>query len=230
MKTLKLIAIAVAVMLLVATTASAIAQNQAGMRYSQISKWHGFQLYGDEYVHPGVEATVRGIDVKATSHLGEQSSDIQHWDTSVGYNLPIEGLIANVAYGYLILPTAQDAQEISLTVGLPGEISPRYTISHVEIEGAPAGEIHTFGADMFLGDPDAVSAKLSADITYNQGVNPIGPPVCDFTHVTAGIVLDIPMQGFTLQPGVMYQHAFEPDALNCQRNEVWYSMGVQYAF
>lgn len=228
MKTLRIIVMAL--MLLVATASSAIAQNQVELKYSQIEKLHGFQIYGNEYVHPGVSTNVSGIDISAISHLGENNDNIENWDTRVGYCLPIDSLAVSAAYGYLILPN-QDAQEVSMTVGMTAGISPRYTFSHIELSGAPSGQVHTIGLDVPLGDPKSISAMLSLDAVYNNGFNPLGrQEIQCWTHATAGLVVDIPMGNFSLRPGVMYQLTFEPEALRCKENEVWWTLGLNYAF
>ena len=223
MKTARIIVIAV-LMLLVAT--SAMAAQTAKVSYMQDWNWHGFKIYGDEYVHPGVSTQVNGIDVEAISHIGDQHDDIEYWDTKVGLSLPsLAGLQIRAGYGYLILP-GMDAQEFGLTAQLPGTIAPRYTIAHVELDNGDNGQFHVIGADVALGGPDAIAAVLSAEITYNDGVFGIQ----DWTHATAGIVLDVDVGPVTIQPGCWYQYSFEPAALMCEESEIWYGIGLIYKF
>lgn len=230
MKTLKLIVMLAALMLF---AASAVAQT-ASVGYTEEYRWHGFSVYGDRYVHPGFTTTVRGVDVGVVAHTDDaEMDDLKHWDTKVGYNLTdVAGLNLRAEYNYLVLP-AMDAQEISLTAQLPGTISPRYTLTHVVPDNADNGQIHVFGVDVALGDlcdPKAVTAMLSADVTYNDGVNPFGQAVIrDFTHITAGFVVNVPVGDISIQPAVYYQHTFE-DAIADDKNEVWYGLSVQYGF
>ena len=206
--------------MLIATVATA--QQAVKVNYTDSYNWHGFQIYGDEYVHPGIATSFKGIDISAISHIGQAHDDIEYWDTSIGYKLPsLAGLQITPRYGYMILP-GTEAQEFSLTAQLPGMIAPRYTIAHVELSEGNGGQFHVVGCDVSLGDPESISAMLMADITYNDGVLGIE----DWTHATAGLVVDIPIGPVSIQPGVWYQHSFTPEALNCKENEVWYGLSV----
>ena len=226
MKTVITILIAALMMLLVVTS-SAIAENKVGVSYTPEYRWHGFKLYGDEYVHPGISTQIGGIDIGATSHLGNSHDDIEYWDTSIGYTMPslLAGLQLRAEYGYLIMP-GTDAQEFGLTAKLPGVITPRYTIAHVELDDGDSGQFHVVGVDVALGEPDEIQAVLSGEVTYNDGVLGIE----DWTHATAGIVLDVPVGPVAIQPGVFYQYTFEPEALNCDESEIWYGIGLCYKF
>ena len=231
MKTLRTIML-IAIMLLVATSA-AIAQTTS-ISYTDSYRWHGFEAFGDRYVHPGIATEViDGVDITAITHYENNADDLKYWDTAVGYTMPlVDGLNVRAGYGYLILPT-MDAHEMSLTVGLPGTISPRYTISHIIPDKADTdGQIHVFGVDVALGDlaePNAISGLLSAEATFNDGVNPFGQAVRDWTHVTAGLAVNVPLGDVILQPAVIYQHTFV-EAINPDKNDVWYCVGVKYKF
>ena len=231
MRTLRTILLT-ALMLLVATSA-AMAQTTS-LSYTDSYRWHGFQTFGDRYVHPGVAMeVVEGISVSAISHYENNADDLKYWDSAVGYTIPlIDGLNLRAGYGYLILP-GMDAQEMSLTVGLPGTISPRYTIAHIIPDKADTdGQIHVFGVDFALGDltdPNAISGLLSAEATYNDGVNPFGQAVRGWTHMTAGLTVNVPFGDVILQPAVIYQHTFE-EAINDDKNDVWYAVGLKYKF
>jgi len=219
MKTARIIVIAV-LMLLVATVATA--QQSAKVSYTDSWNWHGFKLFGDEYVHPGIATQINGIDIEAISHIGNAHDDIEYWDTKAGLTLPpVAGLQITAGYGYLILP-GMDAQEFSLTARLEGAIAPRYTVAHVELDSGSNGQFHVIGVDVGLGEPNALQAVLSAEVTYNDGVFGIE----DWTHATAGIVLEVPVGPVTLQPGVWYQYSLEPEALNCREDEIWYGIGL----
>lgn len=221
MKTLRIIVIAA--MLLVATSA-AMAQT-AEVNYSRDYRWHGFNMFGDEYFHPGIATSVQGFDISAVSHIGEAHDDIEYWDTVVGYKLPCKGLNVSVGYGYFILPR-MDAQEFSLTAQLPGTVSPRYTFAHIELDNSAAGDFHVLGVDIDVGDPEAVSAVLSADVTYNDGVFGIE----DWTHATAGLTVNVPVgDKLVFRPAVLYQYTIE-EAIEPERNEVWYAVGMLYKF
>ena len=122
----------------------------------------------------------------------------------------------------MILP-GTEAQEFSLTAQLPiGIIAPRYTLAHVELSEGDGGQFHVVGCDVSFGDPNGLQAMLMADITYNDGVLGIE----DWTHATAGLVVDIPIGQLSIQPGVWYQYSFTPEVLNCEENEVWYGLSV----
>ncbi|HUT44891.1 MAG TPA: hypothetical protein VMX36_01350, partial [Sedimentisphaerales bacterium] len=105
-------------------------------------------------------------------------------------------------------------------------IAPRYTIAHVELDTGDSGQFHVIGVDVGLGEPDKLAAVLSAEITYNDGVLGIE----DWTHATAGIVLDVPVGPVTIQPGAWYQYTMEPAALMCEEDEIWYGIGLIYKF
>ena len=221
MKTLRIIVIAA--MLLVATSA-AMAQT-AEVSYSRDYRWHGFNMFGDEYFHPAFATSVQGIDISAVSHIGQNHDDIEFWDTVVGYKLPCKGLNVSAGYGYFILPGV-DAQEFSLTAQLEGTVSPRYTFAHIELDNADGGDFHVLGADIALGDPEAVAAVLMADVTYNDGVFGIE----GWTHATAGLTVNVPVgDKIVFRPAVFYQHTIE-EAIEPERNEVWYAVGMQYKF
>ena len=216
MKTL--ITILIAAMLLVVAS-PVIAENKVGISYTDSYNWYGFKkVFGDEYVHTGASTTVQGFDISATTHVRDLD-DIEFWDAAVAYKLPLELPVNLTAgYGYMEFP-GMKAQEFSMTAQLPGTIAPRYTLAHIEPDG---GQFHVLGLDVALGEPESISAMLSADITYNDGVFEIR----DWTHVTAGIVLDVPLGPVSLQPGIWYQYAFEPEALQCDESEFWYGIGV----
>lgn len=222
MKTLRIIVIAA--MLLVATSA-AMAQT-AEVSYSRDYRWHGVNMFGDEYFHPAFATSVQGFDISAVSHVGQNHDDIEYWDTVVGYKLPpVAGLQIKAGYGYLILP-GMDAQEFSLTAQIQGMFLPRYTFSHVELDNSAAGDFHVLGVDIDVGDPEAVSAVLSADVTYNDGVFGIE----DWTHATAGLTVNVPVgDKLVFRPAVLYQYTIE-EAIEPERNEVWYAVGMLYKF
>lgn len=222
MKTL--ITILIAAMLLVVAS-PVIAENKVGISYTDSYRWHGFGVFGDEYLHPGISTQIGGIDIGAVSHIRD-IDDLEYWDTSVGYTLPIDGLNLRAGYNYLIFPGI-DIQELSATVSLPGTIAPRYTIAHVIPDEGDAGQFHVIGADVALGDPDAISAVLGCDVTYNDGVFEIE----DWTHAAAGLTVNVPLgENVAIQPGVFYQHTFEPEALGCDESEVWYAITLSYQF
>ena len=187
-------------------------------------RWHGIEVFGKDYVHPGVSTSVGGIDFSAVTHLGDAHDNIEYWDTIVGYKLPVAGLDMKVGYGYLIFPGV-DIQEISATVSLPGTISPRYTISHAIPDEGDSGQFHVFGADLFLGEPDKISAVLMGDITFND----YDPDIRDFTHTTCGAVLNVPVGKVVLSPAVFWQHTLEP-AISDNVDEVWFAVSASYEF
>ena len=227
MKTVITILIAV-LMLLIAT--SAMAAQSATVSYTDSYRWHGFGAFGDDYVHPGISTQLGDIDIGATSHVHDLDRDLKYWDTAVGYTLPIGGLQVRAGYDYLILP-GSDVQELSATISLPGIIVPRLTAYHIIPDEADAGQIYSGGVDVAIGSPDAVSAVLGCDVTYNDGVNPFGPAIRDWTHATAGLTVNVPLgETLSLQPGVFYQYSFEPEALQCDEDEVWYAISLKYAF
>lgn len=231
MKTLKIVLMITVVMLLIATTAGA---GQAGVSFTERYSWHGFEVFGRDYVHPGISTSIQGIEVQSISHIGEASDDIEYWDTIVGYKLqtmfPIE---ITAGYGYFILPGV-DAQEFNITASIPGTVRPRYTIAHIELDKAGRGEqLHIVGLDMDIGDRrlEAISATLSAEATYNEGVNPFGiEDIKGWTHATAGLILNVTItENLAIRPGVIYQHTFEREVSD-DRNEVWAVAGMSWRF
>jgi len=221
----------IAILIVLAVALPALG-GSAGVTFTDQYRWHGVKLYGDNYLHPGVTAQVSGVDIAATSHYLNEDNDLKKWDTVLGYQLPVGGLDVRAGYGYFLLPGV-DVQEISATIALPGTISPRYTIAHAVPDSGEAGQFHILGLDVGLGDtcdPNTVSGLLSADVTYNDGVSPFGGAIIrDFTHFSAGLVVNVPVGDFTLQPGVMYQHTFE-ELIDSDRNECWYTLGMKYRF
>ncbi len=222
----------IAIVLLVA--ASSFAQQQVGLSYSQEYSWHGFRLYDSDYIHSGVSTTVRGIDVSVIAHADDaELDDFEYWDTYLSRKLPsIAGFDISAGYNYLVMPNGVDIQEASITASIPGSVSPRLTYAYILPDVADTdGQLYVFGLDVALGDSNGISAVLSADITYNDGVNPFGgSEIQEWTHATAGLTVNVPMKGFILQPGVFYQHTMEPEALQREEDEVWYSVGIQYRF
>jgi hypothetical protein len=217
------------ILILLLCLCTLVQAQQTEVNYPQEYRWHGWQLYGDNTIHPTVSTTVRNIEIGATTHVDDELND--DFDTAVRAEIPlIDGLCLMGGYSYYILPN-MDAQEASLTLALPGNIAPRYTISHVVPDNSENGQMHIFGVDVFLGDdPNEISATISADVTYNDGVNPFGDTVIrDFTHFSAGLVVNVPMQGFILQPSICYQHTFEEE-IEIDKNECWCGIGIQYAF
>jgi len=213
-------------------------QDSIGLKNTERYVWHGFELYDKSYFHTGAAANIRGFDIAAISHADDlEADDFEYWDAAVSYSeLPkILGLNLSAGYNYLVLPT-MDAQEISGTISMPGTVSPRYTISHIIPDNSNNGQVHVLGLDYPIGDmsdPNAVTAVLSADVTYNDGVNPFGQTVIrDFTHASAGLIVNLPVHNMVIQPGVIWQHTFNDalDVLTGDKNEVWYTIGVYYRY
>ena len=230
MKRVKAIMMIAVVMLLVATSAAA---NQIGASYTESYRWHGFGVFGREYVHPGISTSIEGVDVAAVTHLGEAHDDIEYWDTIIGYKLPLKLPVDITAgYGYFILPGV-DVQEIAVTAAVPGPISPRYTFAHIIPDKADTeGQLHIVGVDADLGKiGKEIAATLSCEATYNDGVNPFGPEnINDWTHITSQLVLDVPLgENISLRPGCVYQHTLEP-LVNDERNEFWAVASVSVRF
>lgn len=218
-----------AIMLLVATTA--LAQEKVGVDYSEQCRWYGFPVFGRDYLHSSANAQISGIDLAVASHTS-QANDLDTWDTKVGYELPIGGDSVNVraGAGYLILPGGTEITEMSATVALPGIISPRYTLAHIEQGIENNGQFHVLGVDIALGDPNEISANIMAEVTFNDGVNPFGATVIrGFTHAIAGFSVNVPAGDVILQPGIYWQHTFD-EAVSDQRNEFWYGIGLEYNF
>lgn len=221
----------IVIVLLVATVIQA---QGVGVSLTESYRWHGFKLYGDSFVHPNVSAAFGDVDIRAVGHADDaEMDDLEYWDTSVGYTLPGDGLIFRGGYNYLVLPNSMDVQEISGTVSLPGIVSPRYTVIHVVPDNSNKGQIHVLGMDVLLGDfsdSDAISGILSADVVYNDGVNPFSEVVFrDWSHATAGLTVNVPVGNVIFQPAVYYQHTFEA-SVESDKNEVWYGVGVQYRY
>ena len=215
-------------MMIVLFVSSAAFGDEIGLRWSEQFRWHGWRVYDDDYVHPGISAELSGIDVAATAHVGKDHEDWEYWDTAIGYTFPVGGLNVRAGYDYLIFP-AMDVQELSATISVPGTISPRYTIAHVMPDDAADGQIHILGVDALLGDKEAVNIKLMGDITFNSGVNPFGPAVRDWTHATAGLAVNVPIGKATVSPAVWYQHTIE-EAINDSPDEVWAAVSLSYRF
>lgn len=229
----KLITIMLAAIMLLVATNTAAAQQNVGVDYSQEYRWHGFPVFGKDYIHSGVNTEISGIEVGAATHTS-QGNDLETWDTRVGVTLPIGGDLINTkaGVGYLVLPGGNEVKELSATISIPGAITPRYTVTHIEQGIAQNGQIHTFAIDIGFGseDPNAVSANLMASTTFNDGVNPFGDKVIrGFTHAMAGLTVNVPAGDVILQPGIYWQHTFD-EAVSDQRNEVWYGVGLQYRF
>jgi hypothetical protein len=222
-----------AIILLVAITTTAAAQQGVGVKYSQDYRWHGFPVFGRDFIHSGIDTKIGGIEVGAATHTS-QGNDLENWDTQVGITLPIGGdsIDAKTGFGYLILPGGTEIKEVSATVSIPGAITPSYTISHIEQGKAENGQIRTVAIDVGFGgeDPNAISANLKAACTYNDGVNPFGEKVIrSFTHATAGFRLNVPAGNIMWQPGVIWQHTFDKEVSD-QRNGVWGVLDMQYRF
>jgi len=227
MKTVKLLIIAALLMLVASAAAS---ENKGKITADEDYAWHGFRVFGRDYVHPRFEGELSGIEIATASHLGETSDDIEYWDTSAGYTFETAGLILRGGYDYLIMPGA-DVQEISATLKLPGDIGPFYRISHIVPDEAANGQVHAVGADVCAGDPNGIRATLAVAAEYNDGVNPWGPAIRDWTHVTTSLVVDVPAsEGITVHPGVVYQYCWEPEFLGRDNDEIWYTLGISYRF
>lgn len=224
-----IIAIACAIMLCLGGNAFA---NTAGVTFGEQYRWHGFELYNKSYVHPNVSATVSDIDIGVVGHVDDaEMDDLEYWDSAIGYDLPgLEGIVS-AGYNYLILPNEMDLQEISGTILLPGNL--RYTMSHVIPDNSCKGQIHVVGIDIPFGnicDPNAVTAMLTAEATYNDGVNPFGNNVVhEWTHMMAGLNINVPMGDFILQPAVYYQHTFE-EMVEQDKNRTWYGLSLLRRF
>jgi hypothetical protein len=219
--------IILAAIMLVANAAAA-QQEGIGVEYSETCRFYGFEIWGRDYAHVGAATQIGGVGVDVSSHIS-QGNDLDTWDTQVSYEL---NDYLSAAGGYLILPGGNEIKAISSTVRLPGAISPRYTIAHIEQGKADNGQFHVFGIDISPGDatPDEISANLMIEAVYNDGVNPFSEKaIRGFTHTTAGLAVDVPLGDIVFQPGVLWQHTFD-NAVSGQRNEVWYTAALQYRF
>ena len=220
------------VMLVIAMTimlaACPVMAESVGVNWTDQYRWHGFKVFDSGYIHTGITTEIQGIDVGAVSHLGDNEQDVKYWDTILGYAVPVGEFNVRAGYSYLIFP-GQDVQEMSATVSLPGDIAPRYTIAHVELDDGDSGQLHIFGIDMSIGDPEAVSANLMAEITFNNRVNPFGPAVKDWTHLTTGLAVIIPIGTMTVSPAVFYQHTMEP-AINDTIDEGFFAVNITKKF
>ncbi len=216
-------------LMVVAALVVPAAAQRVGIDLVEEYRYRGYDVYGDR-VHTGVDTSIYGLDVGVLSHIGNQE-DLKEWDTKLSHELvSIGGLDFRAGYGYFILPGV-DVQEGSLTASLPGFITPSYTIVHAVPDDGDKGQFHVFGLDMYLGDgPKGVSALLSAELTYNDGVNPFGgDEVHDFTHVSAGLTLKLPLGDIALLPSLYYQHSFEK-VVSEDDNKVWLGLRTEYLF
>ena len=205
--------------------------NSAGMFYSQQYRLWGFEMYDEDYVHPGIVAEVEGVEVSAVTHLKDWDEDVDdNWDIRTSYKIPVGGLYVRPGYGYFMLPGDLEVQEASITVGLAGEVAPRYTFAHVIPDEADEGQLHIIGLDLLLGDPNNIRALVSAEICYNDGVNPLGGPVIsDWSHTNLGAQVIVPVAGFEVVPGVVWQHTLE-EAVDADENEVWATLSLVKRF
>lgn len=223
--------IALTLIMMLCVCSIAVAQD-VGVNYSDMYRWHGWRLYEENIIHTSVNAEIRGFDIDAVGHYENEDNDLKKMDTSLAYQIPLRELIVKPSYGYVFLP-GMDAQEVGLTLGLPGNISPRYSIYHVVPDNSQEGQFHVLGVDVFLGDPNdpnAISAGLMAEVTYNDGVNPFGQTVIrDWSHFTAAAQLNVPFDDIILQPGIMFQHTFD-ELVENDKNDCWYTIGFQYRF
>ena len=220
-------------LLFVLALAVPVLGQRVGVDYSERCRWFGFPLFGRDYMHNSATAEIRDFDFSVASHVS-QANDLDTWDTRIGYRLPIGGDAVDLraGAGYLILPGGNEITEMSATMALPGAISPRYTLTHIEQGIARNGQIHVIGVDICLGstDPNEISANIMAEVTFNDGVNPFGDKVIrGFTHTSAGFSINVPAGDIILQPGIFWQHTFD-DLVNPDQDEVWYGIGVEYRF
>jgi len=194
-----------------------------GVNWTDQYRWHGFRVFDSTYIHTGLTTEIQGIDVGAVSHLGDNEQDVKYWDAILGYTVPVGEFNVRAGYSYLIFP-GQDITELSATVSLPGDIAPRYTFAQIMPDASDEGQLHIFGVDTAVG-----GVNLMAEITYNDGVNPFGPAVSDWSHATAGLSIDIPIGAMTVTPAVLYQHTMEP-AINDTIDEVFFAANLTYKF
>ena len=218
------------ILVVLALSCSAYGQ-QVGASWTQKYTLWGFELYDEDYVHPGAVVELEGVELSAVAHV-KDNDDWEKWDTKAGIKLPVGGLYVAPGYGYYILPGDTDVQEASLTVGVDGRISPRYTLGYIIPESGDEGQVHNIGLDVDIGElSKGIAAVFSADATYNDGVNPMGgAEISDWTHATARLELQVPVADFTVRPAVIYQHSFEPELLGVEEDEVWAAVSIVRKF
>ena len=213
------------VLVLALALAVPVLARDMGLEYSETCRFYGFPIFGRDYAHTGFSTDVQGLDVGVASHIS-QGNDLDTWDTVVNYDWSD---IISTGGGYLVLPGGREISTVTGTINLPANL--RYTIAHVEQGGLRNGQLHVLGMDFDFGDdPNEISANIMMECTYNDGVNPFGDKVIrGVTHATAGFTLSLPMGDVNLLPGVYWQHTFD-EAVNPERNEVWYGIGIEYRF
>lgn len=214
---------------------AAISQAQsAGVTYTDSYRWHGFNIYGDEYIHPGVVLSpVDGVDIGLISHYDDslnKGEQLEKWDVSASAELKLgKYLLAKPHYGYLHLQK-EDVQEAGITLAAVGNISPRYTYAHAWLGGDEGGDFHIVGLDCRIGDKKGLTAVLSSDVTYNCGVNPFGSVDHDWSHVTTSLTVGVPVgENMTAMPFVAWQHTME-HSLDNDTDQIYYGGSVVYRF
>lgn len=210
--------------------AGVVNAGQVATTYTESWRYHGLEVYDQGYLNLGIAAEMQGLDIAATSHIGNEIEDLEYWDTQLGYKLlKTEGLEVDIGSGYFITPFC-DVWELNLTVAMPGTLSPRYTIAHAQPDNSGAGQFHTFGADLCMTDSEALAAMLTAEITYDDGVGIRGDGFSDWTHTTVGANVVIPVtEGMSIRPGCYWQHTFREE-VSPHEDEFWLTASVILKF
>lgn len=205
-----------------------------GVSYTDKVVWRGFELIDEsDAIAPQINADIGGIGISARGLLVEETDykDIDNWDAQVSIKKTVEPFEVTTGFSYYDYPDSGiEFQELWATVGLPvGPVTPRYTLVRAENDGlaSDAGWLHVAGVDLEL-TPDA---DLFAEAVYNDGFSPFGVEIeSDWSHLTVGASLDVPVGGqLVLTPAVYYQRTLEA-AINPERDQVWYAVGLCYRF
>jgi hypothetical protein len=199
-----------------------------------------------------------GMNVVGHGATGSGHKDGERWDYNLYYGnvlLPEDVLQTNyrvgfVRYNYPTLPQKHmDLNELHAIISMPNVtqvkgLVPSYAAikmypafsAQTGVNGNASGWMHvamldyTFAVPGVTPDVPEQVFKLHSEILYNGGVSPYNTTVDpDWSHAAFGISTDVGLgYGFTLTPGVYYQHTFE-ETVNTE-NEAWATIGLRYAF
>lgn len=210
---MKKIWIFIVVILLILTPGAQAEEVSGGASVDVMSNyvWRGFKLSEDMVIQPSVGITYGSFGANLWANYDTELEELNETDIALNYTFLVEKFDFDVGYIYYGLDSANDTQEIYVSIGYNILLSPTLTLYYDFDEGEGAFITASIGHDIELSNGIALS--LGALASYNANSEYSIGDYSDFHNGELSASVSIPVsKNITVGPMIAYSFPLSEEA------------------
>ncbi len=210
---MKKICFFIVVILLILTPGAQAEEVSGGASVDVMSNyvWRGFKLSEEMVIQPSAGITYGGFGANLWANYDTELEELNETDMALNYTFLVEKFDFDVGYIYYGLDSANDTQEIYVSIGYNILLSPTLTLYYDFDEGEGAFITASIGHDIELSNGIALS--LGALVSYNANSEYSIGDYSDFHNGGLSASVSIPVsKNITVEPMIAYSFPLSEEA------------------